>query len=487
LTKSLYSDWIEKLRVAQGRNHYRDQTPESLELLVKLARRFMPTRIVELGTHWGLSLRAWVHADTGADIISVDWGGFRGVEQGYDACPFDLSRVTALKADVRSLRPGWGGDDRVLLYCDVHGVEAMRHIVAELLPSLPPGSLVIIDDIWDSDIGPGDPGRGDLLDQFFDKCIAPSVDPDQPDNEPRSYSRYWATGNLVVGFEEINELMNYVNRERLDCRFEAKTMWFYANAEPITAFTTCKPFVGETATMQRNAIESWTRLQPRPEIIIFGDDEGAGEAAYQFNVRHEPTLEPKIVPPRVDVLFKAAERLATNTLMMYVNADIILDPRLSIAAQTACREVGIGGDPFLMTGLRWDLIDWHGVEIGCPDWWEKLARRVDETGQFHASTGADYFLFHQGLYPEIPEFYIGQSAWDNWLIMDVVRAGLPVVDATGFVQVVHQGLTRCDIKDPRYKHNQKLWHALDPQRDEGTIETAQWAIGGDGRITRCGY
>lgn len=483
MTKSLYNDWIEKLRVAQGRNYYRDQTPESLELLVKLARRFMPTRIVELGTHWGLSLRAWVHANTGADIVTVDWGGFKGIELGYDACPFDLSKVTAVKADVRDLRPAWDDDDRVLLYCDVHGVETMRYIIADLIPALPPGSLVVVDDVWAS---------GDDLDEygfgrFFARYVARDVDPDQPDNEPRHYGRYWGTGRSIIGFEEINELLRYVNHHAVDCLFDAKTMWFYANVEPLTVFTTCKPFRSDDATMQKNAILSWKLLHPKPEIIVFGDDDGAALAATALGVRHEPTLEPKTVPPRVDVLFKAAERQTSNELLMYINADIIVDPRLSIAAQTASREmgVGIGGDPFLMTGLRWDLIDWQGIRIGEPGWWEALQKRVSETAQFHSGTGADYFLFRRGLYPEIPEFYVGQSAWDNWLIMDVVRAGLPVVDATQFVQAVHQGLTRCDITDPRYKYNQRLWDAYNPQKKiEGTIETAQWAIGPDGKVAK---
>jgi len=32
-------------------------------------------------------------------------------------------------------------------------------------------------------------------------------------------------------------------------------------------------------TIQRNAIASWTRLDPRPEIFLFGEEEGTRELA----------------------------------------------------------------------------------------------------------------------------------------------------------------------------------------------------------------
>lgn len=42
----------------------------------------------------------------------------------------------------------------------------------------------------------------------------------------------------------------------------------------LTIFSTCKPFLGHSAVIQRNALKSWTLLHPDIEIILFGDDEG---------------------------------------------------------------------------------------------------------------------------------------------------------------------------------------------------------------------
>ena len=38
----------------------------------------------------------------------------------------------------------------------------------------------------------------------------------------------------------------------------------------ITLFTLPKPFVGHIGMIQRNAIQSWTRLHPDIDILMFG-------------------------------------------------------------------------------------------------------------------------------------------------------------------------------------------------------------------------
>src|SRR5262245_24272757 len=51
-----------------------------------------------------------------------------------------------------------------------------------------------------------------------------------------------------------------------------------------------KPFRGHIATIQRNAISSWTRLRPQCDIFLFGDDEGTAEVAKEFGVCHVPEM-----------------------------------------------------------------------------------------------------------------------------------------------------------------------------------------------------
>ena len=59
----------------------------------------------------------------------------------------------------------------------------------------------------------------------------------------------------------------------------------------ITVFTLPKPFVGHIGMIQRNAIQSWTRLHPDIDILMFGSEQGTAEVAAEFGIRHFPDVE----------------------------------------------------------------------------------------------------------------------------------------------------------------------------------------------------
>jgi hypothetical protein len=50
----------------------------------------------------------------------------------------------------------------------------------------------------------------------------------------------------------------------------------------------------------------------------------------------------------------------------------------------------------------------------------------------------DYFLFAKEMYQDIPPLIIGRVFWDFWMVWKVRSVGLPVVEASPRVIVVHQ-------------------------------------------------
>ena len=58
----------------------------------------------------------------------------------------------------------------------------------------------------------------------------------------------------------------------------------------LTLLSTPKAFTGIFEVIQRNAITSWTRLDPRPDIILFGDDAGTAELCAELGLRHVPDV-----------------------------------------------------------------------------------------------------------------------------------------------------------------------------------------------------
>lgn len=90
-----------------------------------------------------------------------------------------------------------------------------------------------------------------------------------------------------------------------------------------------KPFIGHIATIQFNAFASWS-LIPGINIYVAGDDEGIEEACQMFgftHIKNVPTsnLKTPYLNPVFDWL---AGQSCANDIIVYVNADIVLQPSL---------------------------------------------------------------------------------------------------------------------------------------------------------------
>ena len=55
---------------------------------------------------------------------------------------------------------------------------------------------------------------------------------------------------------------------------------------PVTLCAVPKPFTGETATIQHNALRSWAALEPRPRVVLAGDEDGTEAAAARWGATH---------------------------------------------------------------------------------------------------------------------------------------------------------------------------------------------------------
>lgn len=201
----------------------------------------------------------------------------------------------------------------------------------------------------------------------------------------------------------------------------------------LTIFSTPKPFAGHNAIIQLNAIGSWLKLRPRCEIILFGDDKGTREVARELGIIHVPDIAcNEHGTPLLSDMFRRASEMASNPSLCYVNADIILLSDFLPAIGSIDR------NPFLAIGQRWDLNVTEPLKFAKQDWEISLRRHLAISGKLHAVTGIDYFVYPRELYRDIPPFAIGRGAWDNWLIYHARRQGIPVIDATQVITIIHQ-------------------------------------------------
>jgi hypothetical protein len=204
----------------------------------------------------------------------------------------------------------------------------------------------------------------------------------------------------------------------------------------ISFFTTPKPFQGHIGIIQRNALESWTRIHSQAEVILFGDEPGAAEAARDLGLRHVPEVKrnehgTKFLSP----IFDTAQEIARHPCACYVNCDILL---LSDFRSAVERVLSFGGQ-FLMAGQRWDVDITAPIDFSAGDWQEAMRRQALEANHQRPPQWIDYFAFSRGLYfKKTPPFVIGRPGWDNWLVWHARASGARVLDATAVVQAVHQ-------------------------------------------------
>lgn len=202
----------------------------------------------------------------------------------------------------------------------------------------------------------------------------------------------------------------------------------------LTIFTIPKAFTGHIGVIQRNAIQSWTKLEPRPEIILFGRDAGTAELARELGLRHEPDVAlTEHGTPLVNDLFEKAERAASGACMCYVNADIILMRDFLRALEIVARRMPCS----LMVSKRIDLDVPEPLEFAA-GWEKQLAQRLRANGAEGHHSSIDAFVYAKGMYAKIPAFAIGRLWWDHWLIKAVREQKVPVVDASRVAPLLHQ-------------------------------------------------
>lgn len=203
----------------------------------------------------------------------------------------------------------------------------------------------------------------------------------------------------------------------------------------LTIFALPKPFKGHVGLIQRNAIAQWARLSPKPEILLFGNEEGTAAVAREFGLRHLSDVKRnEYGTPLLSDLFEQAQSLASWSSLCYVNADILLLGNFLGAVQ----RVSSWQKRFLIVGVR------RNVELDSPALYEsgeqeyRLRALVLRQNRAVSRWAIDYFVFPRRLLPSFPAFAVGRPHWDNWFLWKACQSKAVLVDASEIVLAVHQ-------------------------------------------------
>lgn len=198
----------------------------------------------------------------------------------------------------------------------------------------------------------------------------------------------------------------------------------------VTVFLVPRAFAGDVARRQLNSLRAFQAQGF--DVIVFGEEEGVGEAAAAEGARHAPEIgRTELGTPLVSEAFAAARELASTPLLLYANADLIFLPGLRDAAARVRRR------HFLGVGRRVDLELERELSFE-PGWDAPLREEAARLGVLDSPLAIDWFLFPRDLELELPAFAVGRPGWDNWVIARARALGVPIVDFTNAVTVLHQ-------------------------------------------------
>jgi hypothetical protein len=201
----------------------------------------------------------------------------------------------------------------------------------------------------------------------------------------------------------------------------------------ITLFSLPKAFVGPVATIQRNALASWTALEG-VQVVLVGDESGTAEAAAAAGAEHISGVAVSDAgTPRLDDALERVRAIAEHPIWCLVNGDIILLDDF----MPAVRRVREASERSLMVGETRDLRVEDPIALHDRDVRAGLRDRASREGVSRGATAIDYFVFPAGLFDPVPSFVIGRARFDNWMVWRGRERGI-VVDATRAVVAVHQ-------------------------------------------------
>ncbi|MGB3240956.1 MAG: glycosyltransferase [Geitlerinemataceae cyanobacterium] len=181
------------------------------------------------------------------------------------------------------------------------------------------------------------------------------------------------------------------------------------DTQNITIFTTTKPFQGHSGIIQRNAIQTWMSLQPKPEVIVLGQEEGVEEISRELGLRYVPNVDRnEYGTPTISGLFNTAQNLASSNVLIYTNADIIFLSDLIPAIEKVATQF----KEFLIVGQRRNFDIPGSINFTNPNWESGLRELVLKQDDLHPDCAIDYFIFTKNLWSEIPPFAVGRAAWD---------------------------------------------------------------------------
>jgi len=203
----------------------------------------------------------------------------------------------------------------------------------------------------------------------------------------------------------------------------------------LTLFSVPKAFVGEYTQIQENAIQSWLSLTTKPpEIILLGNEKGIKNICRKYKLLHIPTIKRnKYGTPLLNDIFEKAQYKASNNTLMYSNADIVYTHNID----NVIKKLTDKFEMFVSAGKRYELHDVQ-IDFNKKNWGKIIQLKCQIEGELKGPSWMDYFIFTKGAFGLIPQFALGRTFWDKWLLWKASSTEVPLINTTFDIFAIHQ-------------------------------------------------
>ena len=212
----------------------------------------------------------------------------------------------------------------------------------------------------------------------------------------------------------------------------------------ISIFSIPKPFRGDDALRQRNAIGSWLQV-PDAEVLLCGDDEGVADTARELGCVHVSGIGANdFGTPYLNEAFTRAADQARHELLCYANCDIIFPTQFQeVITRLPRRE-------FVAVGRRINFELNEAVDYAHAGWSRALVDRALREGVDGTDFAIDVLIIRKdGPLVEMPPFVVGRPGWDSWFLWNADQRGIPIVDFSSLTVVLHQNHDYAHVKNKR--------------------------------------
>jgi len=239
-------------------------------------------------------------------------------------------------------------------------------------------------------------------------------------------------------------------------------------------FSSPKPRRMDTEAVQQAAFRSWRRAFPHARIMLFGDTASwQGEMSALGMEAGGPLPRVEGGGEEIRAMFQSVVTQWPEEIHLYLNSDILLDDSSIQVTELLRSRPG----PWLASARRWCLPGWAGPVPETPEAWGKFFTSAKQKGTHGEACALDLFLFRGLSFGEMPPFRIGHRGWDNWMIFHARAQGIPVIDLSRELRVIH-----CD-HDYSYAQGNSA-----PGRRDGPLEDANLRLlGGEEKLFHLGH